>query len=386
MAVLPVQPDLADALTRLRGDPNALSWPDRRDLVRRLQEVLNSSHPRVAAIPLLQLLAEDPKAEVRQAVAVVLPSLREPHFARIAATLADDPNAFVQKAVARALDRRRRGGAEAEDHAQSALPVQNDYVLMERLHGRRAARQAEQMCARFAEVWAGTTVHNLRGVLTPVKLHAQVLQQLAARDTVNPAKLKELADKITDRLALVERVLDDMRAFAQPAGATFRPERLSDVITEARATVEDHFRAQQRDLTQVAFAVSVPDDLTIELARHQIVVALTNVLKNACEALADDSGGFRGGRIAIHAAPDSESVRVVIQDNGPGLAESDLRELQEFVPGRTTKKNHGTGYGLPIARRYVLAHQGRFSIDSRRGSGTTVTIQLPLEQGEGDEG
>ncbi len=379
------QADLADVLARLRADATALPWPDRREIARRLHGLLDSPTPPVVALPLLQLLADDPKPEVRQAVALALPALGEPDFARIAAKLADDRNAFVQKAVERSLDRRRRGRAEPGDRAQSVLPVQNDYTSMERLHGRRAARQAERMCARFAEVWAGTTVHSLRGVLTPVKLHAQALIQLTAKGIGDPTVVSELARKISDRIGFVERVLDDMRAFAQPASATVRRERVSEVVAEACATVADYFRAQRRDASPVALTISVPDDLTVELARHQIVVALTNVLKNAYEAFADGSERFCRGSVVVTASVDGGCVKLIVQDSGPGLAAEDLRELQEFVPGRTTKKNHGTGYGLPIARRYVLAHQGGFSIDSQPGVGTTVTITLPLEREEVDE-
>lgn len=379
------QPDLADALARLRAEATALPWPERREIVRRLHDLLGAPAPPAVALPLLQLLADDPQPEVRQAVALALPALRETDFARIAAKLADDRNAFVQKAVERSLDRRRRGRAEPGNRAQSALPVQNDYASMERVHGRRAAQQAEQMCARFAEVWAGTTVHSLRGVLTPVKLHAQALMQLTAKGTGDPAALSELARKISDRIGFVERVLDDMRVFAQPVAATARRERLSEVVAEACATVADFFRAQRRDASPVALTISVPDDLTIELARHQIVVALTNVLKNAHEAFADGSDRFCRGSIVVTTSVGGGAVKLIVQDTGPGLAPEDLRELQEFVPGRTTKKNHGTGYGLPIARRYVLAHQGRFSIDSQSGVGTTVTITLPLEREEVDE-
>lgn len=80
-----------------------------------------------------------------------------------------------------------------------------------------------------------------------------------------------------------------------------------------------------------------------------------------------------------------EDIQVTVRDYGAGLAEEDLRELQEFVPGRTSKKTSGTGFGLPIARRYVLAHGGSLEIDSQMGSGTVVTITLPLEQEEAEK-
>jgi signal transduction histidine kinase len=53
-----------------------------------------------------------------------------------------------------------------------------------------------------------------------------------------------------------------------------------------------------------------------------------------------------------------------VQDNGVGINSDDLGQLGAFIPGRTTKKGSGTGFGLPIAQRYVAAHGGSISIDS----------------------
>ena len=62
-----------------------------------------------------------------------------------------------------------------------------------------------------------------------------------------------------------------------------------------------------------------------------------------------------------------------------GLSKEELEEVRRFVPGGTSKKVHGTGFGLPIARRKVMDHGGTLNIESRVDQGTVVTITLPLE-------
>ena len=79
---------------------------------------------------------------------------------------------------------------------------------------------------------------------------------------------------------------------------------------------------------------------------------------------------------------DADQVEIVIADEGCGASPMDLEEIRQFIPGKTSKKNQGTGFGLPIAKRNILAHGGDLSIVSRKGEGTVVTIGLPLEQGE----
>ncbi len=68
-----------------------------------------------------------------------------------------------------------------------------------------------------------------------------------------------------------------------------------------------------------------------------------------------------------------------------GLSVEELDEVRRFVPGGTSKKTHGTGFGLPIAKRKLEDHGGFLAIDSQEDVGTTVTITLPLEAKEGDE-
>jgi cell cycle sensor histidine kinase DivJ len=81
---------------------------------------------------------------------------------------------------------------------------------------------------------------------------------------------------------------------------------------------------------------------------------------------------------------DGAEVEVTVRDNGMGIGMDDLAQLCEFLPGSKTKKNEGTGFGLPIARRNIAAHGGSLTIDSREDQGTVVTITMPAEQGGGE--
>lgn len=120
------------------------------------------------------------------------------------------------------------------------------------------------------------------------------------------------------------------------------------------------------------------------MSRHLILVALANILKNAYEAFADGPNMLRPGVIAVSARrTDEDLVEIVVQDNGMGICPADLEEITNFVPGKTTKKNLGTGFGLPIAQRNLAAHGGSIGITSEVDKGTTVTCILPIEQDGG---
>jgi signal transduction histidine kinase len=72
-------------------------------------------------------------------------------------------------------------------------------------------------------------------------------------------------------------------------------------------------------------------------------------------------------------------IEIAVADNGMGMSEDELEVIRRFVPGGTSKKRDGSGYGLPIARRRVRDHRGDLRIESRLNEGTTVTITLPVE-------
>lgn len=108
-----------------------------------------------------------------------------------------------------------------------------------------------------------------------------------------------------------------------------------------------------------------------------LVWALENILKNAVDALAG-----RGGRISVIALPISGSngtaptgVRILIADNGPGIAPAVRDRI--FEPGVSTK-SAGWGVGLSLSRRIVEElHHGRITVQQRSGGGTVFEVTLP---------
>ncbi len=64
-----------------------------------------------------------------------------------------------------------------------------------------------------------------------------------------------------------------------------------------------------------------------------------------------------------------------------GLDAEELANVRQLIPGNSSKE-HGTGYGLPIAQRYLSFHGGTLEIESTDGGGTTVVLRLPAESPE----
>lgn len=113
-----------------------------------------------------------------------------------------------------------------------------------------------------------------------------------------------------------------------------------------------------------------PDAQFVIAERIQIEQVLSNILENACEALA----GRDDRRIAILALRVGGEVMVQIRDTGPGLTDHVLEHL--FEPLFTTKKC-GIGLGMPICRAIVDAHGGRLWAERPAEGGVTLSIMLP---------
>jgi signal transduction histidine kinase len=104
--------------------------------------------------------------------------------------------------------------------------------------------------------------------------------------------------------------------------------------------------------------------------------AIVNYLTNAIKYTPD------GGTIVVRVLYREPMVRVEVQDNGIGIADEDLDRLfQEFVRiprrGADADRARGSGLGLSIAKRIVVAHGGRTGVESKPGKGSTFFAEFP---------
>jgi signal transduction histidine kinase len=106
---------------------------------------------------------------------------------------------------------------------------------------------------------------------------------------------------------------------------------------------------------------------------NQLQQCVINLIFNAIDAMPDGGTLTLSGR---YAAPNGQ-VHIIVGDNGPGITPEDLPHI--FEPFFTTK-NEGFGVGLGLSTVYgiVERHDGKVIVDSRKGQGSTFTIELPV--------
>ncbi|RUM92705.1 MAG: hypothetical protein DSZ23_00605 [Thermodesulfatator sp.] len=115
--------------------------------------------------------------------------------------------------------------------------------------------------------------------------------------------------------------------------------------------------------------------------RGQLEQVVLNLMMNAAEAM-EGSGELM---ITTRSSKKPASVRLVVEDSGPGIPEES--RLKIFEPFYTTKRSgQGTGLGLSITHGIVQRHGGRISVDISDLGGAMFTVSLPLDTGAGIEG
>ncbi|MFP4029166.1 MAG: ATP-binding protein [Candidatus Brocadiia bacterium] len=142
---------------------------------------------------------------------------------------------------------------------------------------------------------------------------------------------------------------------------------LKNAVSFTKPRWEDQAQAKGARIELRTDLKDVPMVSGNEVELQEVV---TNLLVNAIDAMPG------GGTIGVLTESDSDEVHLEVSDTGEGMSS----EVQEhcFDPFFSTKSEHGSGMGLSIVKRVVKDHQGRVTIQSARGEGTTVRISLPL--------
>ncbi|WP_304165440.1 PAS domain-containing sensor histidine kinase [Phenylobacterium aquaticum] len=215
--------------------------------------------------------------------------------------------------------------------------------------------------------------HEIKNPLTPIQLSAERLQRKFRKDV--PKEDLEIFDRCTDTIVRqvgdIGRMVDEFSSFARMPAPKFAEQDAAELL---RAGVFAQ-RVATPDIL-VELVEPIPE-ISLLADGRMLAQALTNVLKNASEAVAARVAQTPKpkGRITTELVVDAEGVTVTVEDNGLGLPAKDRDRLTE--PYVTTREK-GTGLGLAIVKRILEDHGGELILtDARRGRGARAILKLP---------
>ena len=291
-------------------------------------------------------------------------------------------------AVLEAIDRTSASGLASAVEFTIPVPVERHYqayvsrtatqppVTTLLLHDLTAIKRTEQMRVDFV----ANASHELRtplaavsGFIDTLKGHAR--DDASARDrfldimSVEAGRMRRL---IEDLLSLTRIELNE---HVRPSGTV----SLEAVVREAFAVLGPLAQIDQIELE----LTTAPDLPPVIGERDELIQVFQNLIHNAIKY------GKSGGHVWVTLAPAPSSggrgneamLSASVRDDGEGIAPDAVPRLTERfyrVDVKRSREKGGTGLGLAIVKHIVNRHQGRLTIESKAGEGSTFTMLLPI--------
>ncbi len=255
-------------------------------------------------------------------------------------------------------------------------------MLQERSMADKIDRQmTHRGAARSVTGLASMLAHEIKNPLSGIRGAAQLLEMAVGDED------RALTRLITDETDRIVALVDRMEVFSDDRPLDRRPVNIHVVLDHVKAIARNGFASRIKIIEE--YDPSLPP---VHGNRDQLVQIFLNLVKNAAEAIGDQTGGeirltsaFRPGiRLSIPGSQDRVSLPLefCVHDNGPGVPPDIVPIL--FDPFITTKTN-GSGLGLALVAKIVGEHGGVIECETS-ARGTTFRILMPAWKGDSAAG
>jgi len=213
---------------------------------------------------------------------------------------------------------------------------------------------------------AAGVAHEIRNPLNAMGMGLQRLKrEFLPPDESKKQEYISFMELILNEIRRVNEIIEQFLTLSRPFQLHFRKSSLQDLLNNLVTL----FREEASELG-IALRAEIPSNLPlIEMDPERLTQALINIMKNGLQAMEKE------GTLRIEAKSLREGVEVTISDSGSGIPPDQTDKIFDYY---YTTKEKGVGLGLPIAHRIIEAHGGQLKIESQVGSGTKVTVMLPV--------
>jgi signal transduction histidine kinase len=252
--------------------------------------------------------------------------------------------------------------------AQSVIAIHNARLFLEiEVKGREL-----QTANKHKSEFLANMSHELRTPLNAILGYTELIIDNIYGDV--PDKIKDILERVEKNgrhlLNLINDVLDLSKIEAGGLTLSLKDYSMKDVIQTVFTSVEALAAEKNLDLK-----IEVSEDLKTGKGDEQrIAQVILNLIGNAIKFTEQ-------GKIVVKANVSNESFLISVSDTGPGLSETDQKDIfDEFrqVDSSSTRAKGGTGLGLSISKKIAEMHGGRIWVDSVLGKGSTFSFTLPI--------
>lgn len=208
---------------------------------------------------------------------------------------------------------------------------------------------------------AKQVAHEIKNPLTPLRLTIQSFQRkFDPNEPKAEQKIQEFSKTVIQQIDTLSNIAS---AFSNFANMPAQQNETLNVVKIVKLALEIFNE-------EYIHFISDEKEIIAKLDRTQLIRVVTNLVKNAIQAVPD----VESPRILVTVASEGDEVKISVADNGIGIAD-DFKE-KVFEPKFTTKSS-GMGLGLGMVKNIVENYQGTISFTSQQGKGTVFTVKFP---------
>lgn len=237
---------------------------------------------------------------------------------------------------------------------------------------------SELVAAQRNSAWADIArriAHEIKNPLTPIQLAAERLKRKYGKEiSSSPEVFDKCTETIIRQVGDIRAMVDEFSSFARMPSAVLET---SNMVT----ITKDALVLQKASFEEITFTTDIiDDDIQLAVDRRLVTQAVTNLVKNAKEAIDTrlERTAEPPAKIAISLRKNDTDVVLSVTDNGVGLPKENRGRLTE--PYMTTRVK-GTGLGLAIVKRIMQDHHGNISLADAPDCdlGAQISLVFPLE-------
>ena len=208
--------------------------------------------------------------------------------------------------------------------------------------------------------------HEIRNPLSAIGLNAELLDEefMLGLEGKAQTEARQLLSAIAREIERLNEITEGYLQLARMPRPRIQSCDLNTLVTDFIAMSRPEFKNNQ---IEIELRLATESPLT-QSDPGQIRQALLNVVRNSMEAMPE------GGTIRVETLLSSTACRIVVEDNGPGIPDTELHRV--FEPFYSTK-SAGTGLGLSLTQQILADHGGHIDVESNTPRGARVSLSLP---------